>query len=143
VRLRELRYRPPAVNSPRTCVVGSERNSGVAAVGQQQIDVGGPELKLTPDPIAVFPLDSSHPLRSSILSGLVALKQGRFSGSEPQTRVFGYTPGAAKGRTHSSAHTNGAENVSSLAAVSITPILRVEGWTCVAVLRSDVLTLKH
>src|ERR1700685_4561910 len=98
-------------------------------------------LKLTPDPTAVFPLDSSHPQRSSIFSGAVALKQGRFSGSEPQTRVFGYTPEAAKGKnTHGSLD---AENVPSLAAVSITPILRVEGWTYVAVLRSDVLTLKH
>jgi hypothetical protein len=35
------------------------------------------------------------------------------------------------------------ENVPPLVAVSITPILRVEGWTYVAVLRSDVLTLKH
>jgi uridylate kinase len=34
------------------------------------------------------------------------------------------------------------ENVPALAAVSITPIVRVEGWTYVAVSMSDVLTLK-
>src|SRR5271165_6079858 len=103
----------------------------------------GSYLKVTPDPTAVFPLDSLHPQRSSILSGADALEQCTFSGSEPQTRVFGYTRAAAKGRTHSSVHTIGAENVSSLAAVSITPIVRVAGWTCVGVLRSDVLSLKR
>jgi hypothetical protein len=50
---------------------------------------------------------------------------------------------AAKGRTHSSVHAIDAEKVSLLAAVSITPILRAECWTCVAVSMSDVLTLKH
>jgi hypothetical protein len=49
----------------------------------------------TPDPTAIFPLDSSHPQGSSILSGAVALKQGKISGSEPQTQVFGYTPEVA------------------------------------------------
>jgi len=93
------------------------------------------------DPASVFPLEFSHPLRSSILSSAVALKQCSVFSLEPQTRVFGYTPEAAKGKsTHGSL---GAENVPSLAAVSITQILRVEGWTCVAVLRNDVLTLKH
>src|SRR5271166_91846 len=82
----------------------------------------GSYLKVTPDPTAVFSLDSSHPQRSSIFSGAVALEQWTFSGFEPQTRVFGYTPGAAKGKsTHGSLD---AENVPSIAAVSITLILR-------------------
>ena len=94
-------------------------------------------MKLTPDPTAVFSLDSSHPQRSSIFSGAVALEQCTFSGFEPQTRVFGYTPAAAKGKsTHGSLD---AENVPSLAAVSITVILRVESLTCVGIFESGVL----
>src|ERR1700722_16547282 len=97
----------------------------------------GSYLKLTPDPTAVFSLDSSHPQRSSIFSGAVALVQCTFSGFEPQTRVFGYTPAAAKGKnTYGSLD---AENVPSLAAVSITLILRTESLTWVGILNSGVL----
>jgi hypothetical protein len=97
----------------------------------------GSDLKLTPDPAAVFFLDSSHPQRSSIFSRAVALEQCTFSGFEPQTRVFGYTPEAAKGKsTHGSLD---AENIPSLAAVSITLILRAESLTWVGVLKSGVL----
>ena len=97
-------------------------------------------MKLTPEPTAVFSLDSSQPQHSSTFTGAVALKQGRFFSFEPQTRVFGYTPSAAKGKgTHGSLD---AENVPSLAAVSITLILRADWWTYVAVSMSDVLTPK-
>jgi hypothetical protein len=59
----------------------------------------------------------------------------------PRCEFLGTPSEAAKGKnTHGSLD---AENVPALAAVSITPILRVAGWTYVAVLRSDVLTLKH
>jgi hypothetical protein len=85
------------------------------------------------DPAVVFPLEFPHPLRSSIFSGAVSLEQCTLSGFEPQTRVFGYTPEAAKGRTHSSVHTIGAENVSCLAAVSITLIVRAERWTYIGI----------
>ena len=79
-------------------------------------------LESNADPAAVFPLDFSHPLREFPLSGMVALKQCNIFSLEPQTRVFGYTPEAAKGKnTHGS---RDAENVPSLAAVSITLILR-------------------
>jgi len=79
-------------------------------------------LESNADPAVVFPLEFSHPLRSSTLSGAVALKQCNIFSLEPQTRVFGYTPEAARGKnTHGSLD---AENVPSLAAVSITPILR-------------------
>ena len=90
-------------------------------------------LESNADPAVVFPLEFSHPLRSSILSGAVALKQGSVFSLEPQTRVFGYTPVAAKGRTHSSVHTIGEENFSSLAAVSITLILRAESLTWIEI----------
>ncbi len=101
----------------------------------------GSYLKLTPDPTAVFSLDSSHPQRSSILSRAVALEQCMFLGSEPQTRVFGYTPEsgteAAKGKnTHGSLD---AENVPSLAAGGITRILSAERWTWVGIFESGVL----
>jgi len=91
----------------------------------------GSYLNVTPDPTAGFSLDSSHPQRSSIFSGPIALEQCTFSGFEPQTRVFGYTPEsgteAAKGKnTHGSLDT---ENVPSLAAVGITQILSAERWT--------------
>src|SRR5580700_1019411 len=99
----------------------------------------GSYLKLTPDPTAGFSLNFSHPQRSPIFSGGVALEQCTFLGFEPQTRVFGYTPEAAKGRTRSSVHTIGAENISFLAAVSITLILCVEGWTCEVLSSSGVL----
>jgi len=83
------------------------------------------------DPAAVFPLEFSHPQRSSVLSGAVALKQCNIFSLEPQTRVFGYTPAAAKGKsTHGSPD---AENVPSLAAVSITLIVRTEGGTGVEI----------
>jgi hypothetical protein len=95
------------------------------------------------DPNAVFPLEFSHPLRAFPLSGAVALKQCNIFSLEPVTRVFGYTPEAAKGRTRSSVHTIGAEKISSLAAVGITQILRADWWTGVAVLMSDVLMLQH
>jgi hypothetical protein len=65
----------------------------------------------------------------------IQVEQCTFSGFEPQTRVFGYTP-AAKGRTHGSLD---AANVFSLAAVGITWILRVEGWTSEALSESGVL----
>ena len=97
----------------------------------------GSYLKLTPDPAADCPLEFSHPQRSSIFSGAVALKQGRFFSFEPQRRVFGYTPSAAKGKsTHGSLD---AENVPSLAAVSITSILRAERWTSEVLFQSAVL----
>jgi hypothetical protein len=94
------------------------------------------------DPAAIFPLEFCHPLHEFPLSGTVALKQCNDFSFEPLTRVFGYTLAeAAKGKsTHGSLE---AENVPSLAAVSITLILRTEGWTCVAVSMSDVLALKH
>ena len=79
-------------------------------------------LESNADPAVVFPLEFFHPQREFPLSGTVALKQCRIFSLEPQTRVFGYTPAAAKGKnTHASLD---AENVPSLAAVSITPILR-------------------
>jgi hypothetical protein len=73
------------------------------------------------DPAAVFPLEFSHPQYSSTFSDAVALKRCNVFSLEPLTRVFGYTPDAAKGK-----NTHGlldAESVPSLAAVSITPIL--------------------
>src|SRR6266513_2479083 len=79
-------------------------------------------LESNADPAAVFRLEFSHPQREFPLSGMVALKQCNVFSPEPQTRVFGYTPAAAKGkRTHGS---RDAENVPSLAAVSINLILR-------------------
>ena len=91
------------------------------------------------DPAALFPLEFSHPLRSSILSCAVALEQCSVFSLEPQTRVFGYTPVAAKGKTHSSVHIISEENISSLAAVGITPIISVESLTRVGVFQSGVL----
>jgi len=100
----------------------------------------GSYLNVTPDPDAFSRLDSWHPQRSSILSGMVALKWCNDFSFEPQTRVFGYTPEsgteAAKGK-----NTQGslvAEHVPSLAAVGITRILSAERWTWVGIFQSGV-----
>ncbi len=94
-------------------------------------------LESNADPTVVSPLEFSHPLHAFPLSGAVALKQCNIFSLELQTRVFGYTPAAAKGKnTHGSL---GAENVPSLAAVSITPILRAERWTCEVLSSGGVL----
>ena len=96
-------------------------------------------LESNADPAVVFPLEFFHPQREFRLSGAVALKQCNIFSFEPQTRVFGCTPEAAKGRTHSSVHTMA---ISSLAAVSITSILREPPLTSQLLSRSVVFGVR-
>src|SRR5439155_4546424 len=96
---------------------------------------------VTTDPAAVSPLEFSHPQRNFLLSCSTALKQGSIFSSKtpdaifplarrspPDASFFGARL-AAKEKTLLSVHTISEEKGFSLAALSITLILRVESLT--------------